>query len=130
TVTDANVVLGYLNPDYLAGGRVRLNTQKALSALEERVAAPLGLSALSAAYGVFTLAASSMVRAVKAVSTYRGRDPRDFVLLAFGGNGPLFGVEMARALQMSRVIVPPAPGLFSAFGLLLSDVKYHFVQTY
>jgi N-methylhydantoinase A len=130
TVTDANVVLGYLNPDYLAGGRVRLNTRKALSALEERVAAPLGLSALSASYGVFTLAASSMVRAVKAVSTYRGRDPRDFVLLAFGGNGPVCAVEMARMLQMPRVVIPPAAGLFSALGLLQSDIEHQIVQTF
>jgi N-methylhydantoinase A len=130
TVTDANVVLGYLNPEYLAGGRVRLDATTAAAVLEERVAKPLDMPVLEAAYGVFTLATNSMVRAVKAVSTYRGRDPRDFALLAFGGNGPLFGVEMARVLQMSTVVVPPAPGLFSAFGLLLSDIEHHFVQTH
>ncbi|MDQ3810523.1 MAG: hydantoinase/oxoprolinase family protein, partial [Chloroflexota bacterium] len=130
TVTDANVVLGYLNPMHLAGGRVRLDAVKAAEVLAARVAGPLGLALLEAAHGVFTLAANSMVRAVKAVSTYRGRDPRDFALLAFGGNGPLFGVEMARALQMGTVIIPPAPGLFSAFGLLLSDIEHHFVQTH
>ncbi|MGI9146205.1 MAG: hydantoinase/oxoprolinase family protein [Chloroflexota bacterium] len=129
TVTDANVVLGYLNPEYLAGGRVRLNAQKAACVLEQRIAKPLDMLLAEAAFGVFTLATNNMVRAVKAVSTYRGRDPRDFALLAFGGNGPVFGAEMARALQMATVIVPPAPGLFSAFGLLLSDIEHHFVRT-
>jgi N-methylhydantoinase A len=128
-VTDANVVLGYLNPRYLAGGRVHLNAAKAACVLEQRIAGPLEMTLVEAAYGVFTLATNNMVRAVKAVSTYRGRDPRDFALLAFGGNGPVFGAEMARALQMTTVIVPPAPGLFSAFGLLLSDIEHHFVRT-
>jgi N-methylhydantoinase A len=70
-----------------------------------------------------------MMRAVKAVSTYRGRDPRDFLLVAFGGNGPVTAVELARSLQMGRVLIPPHPGLFSAFGLLLANVEYQFVQT-
>jgi N-methylhydantoinase A len=70
-----------------------------------------------------------MMRAVKAVSTYRGRDPREFTLLAFGGNGPLFAIELARALEIRRVIVPPAAGLFSAFGLLEADLEHHYVRT-
>ncbi len=70
-----------------------------------------------------------MTRAVKAVSTYRGRDPRDFVLCGFGGNGPVVAVEIARALQMRRVIVPPAPGVFSAAGLLFSEIEHEFVRT-
>ena len=76
------------------------------------------------AVGSLKVAAANMTRAVKAVSTYRGRDPRDFVLMAFGGNGPVAAVEIARALQMKRVVVPPAPGVFSAFGLLCSDTEY------
>ncbi len=79
---------------------------------------------MEAAWGAYAVAAANMTRAVKAVSTYRGRDPRDFTLIAFGGNGPVAAVEIARALQMSRVIVPPAPGVFSAFGLLCSDTEY------
>ena len=70
-----------------------------------------------------------MTRAVKAVTTYRGRDPRDFTLCAFGGNGPLTGVEIARALQIRQVLVPPAPGVFSALGLLFSDTEHEIVRT-
>jgi N-methylhydantoinase A len=83
-----------------------------------------------AAYGAYLVANAQMIRAIKAVSTYRGRDPRDFALLAFGGNGPVHAVEIARALQMSQVIVPPAPGLFSAVGLLVADIAYDRVQTF
>ena len=81
------------------------------------------------AFGVLMLACATMTRAVKAVSTYRGRDPRDFVLVAFGGNGPVVAAEVARALQMRRVLVPPAPGVFSAVGLLFSDMEYQLVRT-
>jgi N-methylhydantoinase A len=130
TVTDANVVLGYLNPRQLAGGAVRLRPELAERTLQDRVAQPLGLGLLEAAHGVHTLAVTTMIRAVKAVSTYRGRDPREFALLAFGGNGPIFAAEMARALGMRRVIVPPAAGLFSAFGLLEAELEQHLVQTF
>ncbi len=130
TFTDAMVALGYVNPDYLVGGKVRLNAEKARRALEERVARPLKLSLLDAAYGIFTIASATMTRAVKAVSTYRGRDPRDFALIAFGGNGGVAGVEVARSLKMKRVLVPPAPGVFSAVGLLLSDIEHEFLRTF
>ncbi|CAN5245907.1 hydantoinase/oxoprolinase family protein [soil metagenome] len=129
TITDANIVLGYLNPHYLAGGRVRLNPDLARDSLFRRIAQPLDMPLLEASHGVYLLAANSMVRALKAVSTYRGRDPRDFSLLAFGGSGPTFAVEIARLLEMKRVIVPPTPGLFSAFGLLFSNIEHQFVQT-
>jgi N-methylhydantoinase A len=128
-VTDANAVLGYLNPHYLAGGAVVLDTERAATVLERDVATPLRLSLLDAAYGVHSLASLNMVRAVKAVSTFRGRDPRDSTLLAFGGNGPVCAAEMARALQMTRIVVPPAPGLFSAFGLLASNLELQRSQT-
>ncbi len=124
TLTDALLVLGYLNPDYLAGGAVRLDSARARTALEEQVARPLGKSLLEAAHGIFTIAGSNMVRAVKAVTTYRGRDPRDFTLCAFGGNGPLMALEIARVLGIRRVLIPPMPGVFSALGLLLSDAEY------
>jgi N-methylhydantoinase A len=130
TVTDANVVLGYINPQELAGGSLRLVAERAFDALQSRVARPLELDLREAAYGVYTLATASMQRAVKAVSTYRGRDPRDFVLLAFGGNGPVFAAAMAESLGMPRVIVPPSAGLFSAVGLLEADLEQHFVKTY
>ena len=128
TLTDALVVLGYLNPDSLAGGAVELDAEAAGRALEP-VATSLGKSPTEAAYGVFELAVATMTRAVKAVSTYRGRDPREFVLCGFGGNGPVVAVAIARALQMRRVLVPLAPGVFSAAGLLLSEIEHEFVRT-
>ena len=129
TLTDALVAVGYLNPDYLVGGSLPLNTAAALAILEDKVARPLGRPLAEAAHGVLTLACATMTRAVKAVTTYRGRDPRDFVLVAFGGNGPVVGVEIARALQIRRVLVPPVPGVFSALGLLYSDAEQEFIQT-
>lgn len=128
TLTDALVVLGYLNPEQLAGGTVAIDAEAAMRALET-VAAPLRRSATEAAYGVFQLAVATMTRAVKAVSTYRGRDPRDFVLCGFGGNGPVVAAAIARSLQMRRVLVPLAPGVFSAAGLLLSEIEHEFVRT-
>lgn len=128
TLTDALVVLGYLNPEYLAGGAVGLDADAAARALDQ-VAPPLGKDSTEAAYGVFQLAVATMTRAVKAVSTYRGRDPREFVLCGFGGNGPVAAVAIARALQMRRVLVPLAPGVFSAAGLLLSEIEHEFVRT-
>jgi N-methylhydantoinase A len=130
TVTDANVVLGYMNPEHLAGGRVKLDAQKSRAAIEEKVAAPLGLSVERAAHGAYLVAAANMIRAIKAVSSERGRDPRGFALVAFGGNGPLFAAGMARSLGISRVIVPPSAGVFSSVGLLHSDVEYHLSRTF
>jgi N-methylhydantoinase A len=129
TLTDALVVLGHLNPEQLAGGAVAIDADAAARALAESVATPLGRDSTEAAYGVVQLAVATMTRAVKAVSTYRGRDPRQFVLCAFGGNGPVVAVAIARALQMRRVLVPPAPGVFSAAGLLLSEIEHEFVRT-
>jgi N-methylhydantoinase A len=129
TLTDALLVLGYLNRESLAGGAVALDADAALRVLEESVAAPLGKDAREAAYGIFSLAVATMTRAVKAVSTYRGRDPRDCVLCAFGGNGPVAAVAIARELQMRRVLIPVAPGVFSAAGLLLSQVEHEFLRT-
>jgi N-methylhydantoinase A len=129
TLTDALLVLGHLNSNQLAGGEVPLDADAARAVIEEAVAKPLGLGPLEAAHGVVSVAVATMTRAVKAVSTYRGRDPRDFVLVAFGGNGPVVGVEIARALSMRRLVVPPAPGVFSAIGLLFSQTEHEFVRT-
>jgi N-methylhydantoinase A len=120
TVTDANVVLGYLNPDSLAGGTVPIESDRARATVQD-IAARLGLDLLEAAHGIHRLANSTMMRAVKAVSTYRGRDPREFTLFAFGGNGGIHAAALAEELQMRRVIVPPAAGVFSAVGLLCAD---------
>src|SRR5437868_9668279 len=130
TITDANVILGYLNPAHLIGGALKLNATKARRAFAARIAEPLDLAIEDAAYGAHEIAASNMIRAIKAVSTERGRDPREFALFAFGGNGPLFACGMARSLGISRVIVPPAPGLFSSFGLLYADVEHHYARTF
>src|SRR5882724_8535909 len=130
TITDANVLLGYINPGHLIGGALKLNAGKARAAFDEKIAMPLGMAVERAAYGAHLIAASNMIRAIKAVSTERGRDPREYALFAFGGNGPLFAAGMAEALQMKRIVVPPSPGLFSAFGLLYADVEHHYSRTF
>jgi len=129
TVTDANVVLGYINPEHLVGGELALDAAASRRAIAERVASPLGLDPEHAAYGAHRIVASNMIRAIKSVSTERGRDPRRYALFAFGGNGPLFACTMARELAMTRIIVPPSPGLFSSFGLLYADVEHHYSRT-
>ncbi len=125
TITDCNLVLGYLDPAGLAGGEMRLDADAARHAVAEQLAAPLGVAVEPAAHGMLQLAAATMMRAIRAVSVERGRDPRDFALLAFGGNGPLFAAAIAADIGISRVIVPPMPGLFSAFGLLLAHTEHH-----
>ena len=130
TVTDANVLLGYINPNYLVGGELKLDASKARAVFEDRIAKPLGLSVEHAAYGAHQITASNMIRAIKSVSTERGRDPREYALFAFGGSGPIFSAGMARELRMKRVMVPPSPGLFSSFGLLYADVEHHYSRTF
>ena len=130
TFTDAAVTLGYLNPDHLVGGALKLNADGARRALIERVATPLGKEAHACAYGVFQVACGTMVRAVKAVSTYRGRDPRDFALFAFGGSGPVVAAAIADMMEMDRIVVPPHPGVFSAHGLLMSDIEHEALQAF
>jgi N-methylhydantoinase A len=129
TVTDANVLLGYINPGYLVGGALRLNAEEARRTFAEKVAAPLGMVLERAAYGAHQIAASNMIRAIKAVSTERGRDPREFALFAFGGNGPVFACGMAAALGIRQIVIPPSAGLFSSFGLLYADVEHHYART-
>jgi len=128
TLTDANVVLGYLAQERLPSG-LRLDPAKARSAIATQVASPLGLSLEEAAYGTYLVGCSGIARAVRAVTIERGRDPRDFALIAFGGNGPLFAAKMARTLEIGTVLVPPAPGVFSALGLLEAELEHHFVRT-
>ncbi|NDW33088.1 hydantoinase/oxoprolinase family protein [Yangia sp. PrR007] len=123
TVTDANVTLGYLNQDALAGGTVPIRAAASRAAFETEIAPHLGCDAHEAAFGVHKLANVTMMRAVKAVSTYRGRDPRDFTLFCFGGNGGVHGAMIARELEMTRVVVPPAAGVYSAVGLLFADLE-------
>jgi N-methylhydantoinase A len=126
TLTDANVCLGYLHPERLPSG-LRLDAEKVRRALADQIAARLGLSLEDAAYGVYLLGCAGMARAV---TIERGRDPSDFTLVAFGGNGPLFAAEMARPLEIGTILVPPAPGVFSAVGLLEAEVEHHLVRTF
>jgi N-methylhydantoinase A len=128
TITDANVILGYLNPAHLAGGELPLRADLAREAIEREVAAPLGLALIDAARGIREVANASMARAIPAVTIERGRDPRDFLLVAFGGSGPVHAGDVAAALDVRRVLVPIAPGVFTAVGMLASDVEHHFVR--
>ena len=129
TITDCNLVLGYLDPTGLAGGALPLDAAAARAAIAARLATPLGLSVEQAAAGMLRLAAASMMRAIRAVTVERGHDPRDFALLAFGGNGPLFAAAIAAELGIRRVIVPPLPGVFSAFGLLVAEAEHHLARS-
>ena len=130
TVTDADVLLGYLNPQHLLAGDFPIDAELARRAIADNVAAPLNLSDVEAAHGIHLLVNSNMGRALRAVSSERGRDPRRFDLICFGGGGPVHAAGLAEMLDITRVVVPPFPGVFSSFGLLVADVEHHFVQTH
>lgn len=130
TLTDAILALGYLNPGHLVGGALKLNAEKAVQAIEEQVCSVLDKPLSEAAFGVFNVAVANMVRAVKSVSTYRGRDPRDYALIAFGGNGPIVATAIAHELGMKQVLVPPNPGVLSSHGLLVADNTHELVKSY
>jgi len=129
TITDCNLVLGYLDPAGLLGGTLRLDTQAARAAVAEKLAEPLGLSIEEAAHGMLRVVSATMMRAIRAVTVERGRDARTFPMVAFGGNGPLFAAGIAADLGVREIIVPPLPGLFSAFGLLVADTEHHATQS-
>ena len=129
TITDCNLLLGYLGEDNFLGGRMRLDAAKARAAIETAVARPLDLDVAEAAEGIVRVIDVKMEEAIKAISTMRGHDLRDFMLLAFGGAGPLHAGRIARALGMAGVIVPLYPGVFSAIGLLMSDVKHDYIRS-
>jgi N-methylhydantoinase A len=128
TITDCNLVLGYLSADNFLGGRMVLDRAKAEAAVA-RVAKPLSLDVAAAAEGIVRIIEVKMEEAIKAISTMRGHDLRDFFLLAFGGAGPVHAARMARDLGMAGVIVPLYPGVFSAIGLLMSDVKHDYIRS-
>jgi len=129
TLTDANVTLGYLSPQSLAGGRVMIHPDLATKALSP-VAEQLGSDVADTARGAYQVAVSSMTTAVKAVTSERGRDPREATMVAFGGAGPLYAAALARELGISTVIVPVYPGLFSSLGLLVADTERHELTPY
>jgi N-methylhydantoinase A len=130
TVTDANLVLGYLNPDYFAGGSLRLDTDAARRAIATRVAQPLGLAVEDAAWGIHAIVNTNMELATRVVSIERGRDPRDLTFIAFGGSGPVHGCRLAQALGIPRVILPAAAGVTAAIGLLAAEVKFDVARTW
>ena len=129
TVTDANMVCGVLDPDHFLGGRMKLDKQKAEHVLQEKIAKPLKLDLLEAADGVLKIIDAKMEEAIKAVSSARGYDIRDFTLVAFGGGGPMHAGRMALDLGIPSVLVPLTPGVHSALGLLMSDVKHDYVRS-
>ncbi len=128
-ITDCNVVLGYLSPDNFLGGKMRLDTDASRRAIETNVSEKLKLSAEDAAEGIVRIINVKMQEAIKAISTMRGHDLRDFQLLAFGGAGPLHACAIAAELGMAGVVVPLYPGVYSAMGLLMSDVKHDYIRS-
>jgi N-methylhydantoinase A len=129
TVTDANLVLGFL-PDRLAGGSVTLDRAAAFTAIEREVARPLRLTVEAAAFGIRAVVNAGMARAIRAVTVERGVDPRDFTLLAFGGSGPNHACDLARMLDIHRVLFPPAPGVFTALGMLSGAIEHFFIRSF
>jgi len=129
TVTDANLVLGRLNPSYFLGAEMELHVEPAREAVRQHIAEPLGLSVEEAAAGIVRVVNANMVRGISVNSTQKGYDLREFSLLAFGGAGPLHAVELAEDLGMTRVIIPPYCSVFSAFGAVASNVRHDYVQT-
>lgn len=128
TVTDANMVLGFLNPVALAGGSLKVDVAKSRAAIERHVGAPLGLDAVAAAHGIRHIANVNMARAIRAVTVERGRDPRDLVMVAFGGGGPVHAVDVARLLGVTRVIAPVMAGVFCSAGMLAADAEHDFLR--
>lgn len=128
TNTDAQVVLGVIDPEQFLGGAMSLDANKAHQAIEKHIARPLGMSVEKAADGILRLADANMINAVKLISVVRGYDPRDFAFVAFGGAGPMHAVTMAADLKIPKVIVPRFPGVTSAFGALRVDIRHDFIQ--
>ncbi len=130
TVTDANLVLGRLSPERFLGGEMSLDNDASLAAIKDRVAGPLGMDPVEAAAGILRIANANMERALKVSSAERGYHPRDFTLIGFGGCGPVHSTAVAREVGFPTVLIPEAPGVFSAFGLLISDIRHDFVRSY
>jgi N-methylhydantoinase A len=129
TVSDVNLILGYL-PRQLAGGTYRLDHEKAHGAISGQIAKPLNKSLEEAAFDAYMITNSDMMRAIRAVTSSRGRDPRDFALFAYGGAGPMHAAALAKELDIQKIVVAPNPGLFSAFGLLFADVEHHYFRSF
>ncbi|PYO09372.1 MAG: 5-oxoprolinase [Candidatus Rokuibacteriota bacterium] len=129
TVTDANLVLGRIDAGRFLGGAMPLDLAGAVRAIDGKIGAPLGLTRAAAAAGIVRLADVKMALAVRSITTERGPDPRDYTLLSYGGGGPLHAVAIARELGIPRVVVPPSPSTFSAWGMLATDLRHDLVRT-
>lgn len=129
TVTDANAVLGYLNADVPLGGTLTIDVDAARDAIERTIARPLGLSVEQAAVGMLRVLQADLTRAVRTISVERGSDPRDFVLVPFGGAGGLHASMLARELRIPKLLVPPSPGVLCAYGALTADPRTDFSAT-
>jgi len=129
-VTDANIILGYLNPAYFLGGEMKLNPDLAQQAIVEKVAKPMGLTLEQAAEGIIRVVNATMIRGIRMVSVERGYDPRDFTIVCFGGAGPVHAVKLAQELDIPKLIVPEGPGVNCALGLLMADFRHDYSQTF
>ncbi|MFQ5997168.1 MAG: hydantoinase/oxoprolinase family protein [Dehalococcoidales bacterium] len=130
TVTDANLLLGYLSADYFLGGEMKLDREAAIKGLEEKIAKPLGIGITEAAWGIHNTVNTNMELALRVVSLQRGFDPADFTFIATGGAGPAHGARLAKALGMPRILFPPAAGVASAVGLLASEARFDLGRTW
>ena len=130
TVTDADLVLGYLDPGHLLGGALAVDIERARRAIAEKIAGPLGIGVTEAALGILSVVNNAMAEALRIVSVARGHDAREFTLVAFGGAGPVHAAALAEELAVPRVVVPPIPGGFSALGLVATDLKRDYVRTF
>lgn len=129
TVTDANVVLGRLNPEFLLGGALKIDAARSRAVIERDIAKPRAIDAVAAAASIIAIADTNMAHAVRFVSVERGLDPGDFMLVAFGGAGPVHAAAVARHLGVAGVLVPPAPGVLCAMGVLVNDLQADFSRT-
>jgi N-methylhydantoinase A len=130
TVTDANLVLGYLNPEYFAAGEMKLQVERAYEAIKTNIAEPMGLETEEAAEGILRVVNATMIRGIRLVSVERGYDPREFSLVCFGGAGPVHSVKLAQELNIPKIVVPEAPGVNCALGLLMADFRHDYSRTF
>lgn len=130
TCTDANVVLGYINPEYFLGGRREIKLELSYQAIEKRIAKPLGLSVSEAAHGIFRIINNNMVDAIRVVSIERGIDPRRYCLVVGGGAGAIHAGVLGRTLGMKKAIIPKYSGVFCSFGMIVSDVRHDYMQAF
>ena len=129
TVTDASLILGFLQPEWFLNGEIDIDKLKAEKAFKEKICKPMGLSIEEAAISVFRIMIAKTVSAIKEITVERGLNPKDFRLVGFGGCGPMFSALIANELEIKEIIIPPVPALFSAWGMLTSDLEYQNAKT-